>query len=350
MSALGSHRATVAHAIVSRACLLLLALAVSAVAAAPARSAGLQFIDVPAAAAGPALTGAVWSPCAAPAREVELGRGLTTPGTLGCSVEGVRLPLIVMSHGYHGWYGDLHDVAETLADAGFVVAAINHPADTGPDMSRADDLSALTERPADIKRVIDFLLDGWPDHAKLDPSRIGVLGFSRGGYTALALIGGEPEWHRLAALCPQRTPLPYCAGAAGDQPATEPSLRDPRIKAAVIADPAFGPVFTPDGLRHVTAPIQLWASVYSGNGMGMDGVSPANVAAIDRDLPLAHEFHVVENATHFAFLAPCRPQPGRTVTAICLDAPGFDRAGFHRMFDAATLAFFRTKLHEGAAP
>ena len=52
---------------------------------------------------------------------------------LACPVEGEHLPLVVVSHGYHGWYGNLHDVAETLADAGFVVAAINHPADTGPD-------------------------------------------------------------------------------------------------------------------------------------------------------------------------------------------------------------------------
>ncbi|MBV8650381.1 MAG: dienelactone hydrolase [Alphaproteobacteria bacterium] len=330
--------------------MLLTLVAASAVAASTARSAGLQLIDVPADAAGPELAGAVWSPCAAPAGEVELGRGLKTPGIPGCPVEGGQLPLILMSHGYHGWYGDLHDVAETLADAGFVVAALNHPADTGPDMSHADELAALTERPADIKRLIDFLLGRWPDHAKLDPGRIGVLGFSRGGYTALALIGGEPDWRRLATLCPQRAQLPYCAEAPGNQPATEPSLRDPRIKAAVIADPAFGPLFTPDGLRHVTTPIQLWASVYSGNGMGMDAVSPANVATIDHDLPLPHDFHVVENATHFAFLAPCRPKPGQMVTALCLDAPGFDRAAFHRIFNAEVLAFFRAQLPKGAVP
>ena len=261
---------------------------------------------------------------------------------------GAHLPLIVMSHGYHGWYGSLHDVAETLADAGFVVATINHPADSGPDMSHADELSALIERPEDIKRLIDFMLDGWPDHAKLDPNRIGFLGFSRGGYTGLVLIGGYPDWHRLDALCPQQSPLPYCAQGRSNQLPAEPPVHDTRIRAAVIADPAFGPLFTPGGLQHATAPVQLWASTYSGNGTTLDGVSPANVAAINRDLPGPHEFHVVEDATHYAFLAPCRPRPDQTVSASCLDAPGFNRAEFHRAFDDRVQAFFRMHLDEAA--
>jgi predicted dienelactone hydrolase len=326
-----------------------LAFSAAPVLAAPtAHSAGVQFIDVPADAAGPPLNGAVWSPCTAPILEVKLGHGLTTAGTSGCPVAGTHLPLIVMSHGYHGWYGSLHDVAETLADAGFVVAAINHPADSGPDMSHADEVSALTERPLDIKRLIDFMVDGWPDHARLDSGQIGILGFSRGGYTALVLIGGDPDWHRLSPLCPQKSPLPYCIQFRSNQLPTERLVHDPRIKAAVIADPAFGPLFTPDGLRHVTVPLQLWASAYSGDGITLDGVSPANVAAIDRDLPARHEFNVVENATHYAFLAPCRPQPDRTISAVCLDAPGFDRTGFHHMFDDGVRAFFRAHLHEGA--
>jgi predicted dienelactone hydrolase len=335
--------------IMLRALFLPLAFAAALTVAAPrARSAGVQFINVPADAAGPALNGAVWSPCAAPIGEIKLGRGLTTPGTLACPVLGAHLPLIVMSHGYHGWYGSLHDVAETLADAGFVVAMINHPADSGPDMSRADELSALTERPADVKRLINFMLDGWLDHPMLDPSRIGFLGFSRGGYTGLVLIGGDPNWPKLDGICPPQSPLPYCVQARNSQLPDEPSQHDPRIKAAVIADPAFGPLFTPDGLRHVTVPVQLWASSYSGDGTTLDGVSPTNVAAINRNLFVPHDFHVVQNATHYAFLAPCHPQLSQTVSIICLDAPGFDRAEFHRTFDDEVRAFFRAHLDKPA--
>jgi predicted dienelactone hydrolase len=155
-----SRRMNAFDSFVLRARRLVLALVTGLTVAVPgAHSAGVQFIDVPADTAGPPLNGAVWSPCATPAGQIKLGRGLTTPGTLACPVLGTHLPLIVMSHGYHGSYSSQHDVAEALADAGFVVAAINHPADSGPDMSRADELSALTERPVDIKRLIDFMLD-----------------------------------------------------------------------------------------------------------------------------------------------------------------------------------------------
>jgi hypothetical protein len=47
-----------------------------------------------------------------------------------------------------------HDTAEALADAGFVVAAINHPGDNGKDLSRRDDLSVFG---SPVARVADSL-------------------------------------------------------------------------------------------------------------------------------------------------------------------------------------------------
>jgi predicted dienelactone hydrolase len=56
------------------------------------------------------------------------------------------------------------DLAEALADAGFIVAAINHPSDSShsPEHDHKDPLSALTDRPVDIKRLIDFMLGACP--------------------------------------------------------------------------------------------------------------------------------------------------------------------------------------------
>ena len=45
---------------------------------------------------------------------------LCFPGAKDC-------PVIVISHGSGGSFLGHHDTAETLADAGFVVAAISHP-------------------------------------------------------------------------------------------------------------------------------------------------------------------------------------------------------------------------------
>ncbi len=109
-----------------------------------AQSAGIHLIDVPADTAGPSLAGAVWTPCAKSATFVTCGL-VTVSATPDCPTTGERLPLVVISHGLGGSFLGHHDLAEALADAGFVVAAINHPADSSrsPDHSHANELSGV---------------------------------------------------------------------------------------------------------------------------------------------------------------------------------------------------------------
>jgi len=135
-------------------------------------AAGFRFIDIPADAHGPALTGAVWSPCTEPPQEIRLRQAMIV-ATRNCPIAGERLPLIVMSHGSGGWFGAHRDTAAALADAGFVVAAIDHPGDNAADRSRIDTLSILSDRPVDIRRLTDFMLDRWAGAATLDRKRIG---------------------------------------------------------------------------------------------------------------------------------------------------------------------------------
>jgi predicted dienelactone hydrolase len=108
---------------------------------------GFRFIEVPADVDGPAVEGAMWCACREPPGEVDLGEitvmfAITLTGTKDCPVSGDKLPLVVISHGRGGNFIGHHDTAETLADAGFIVAAINHPGDTYFDQSRSGNLSA----------------------------------------------------------------------------------------------------------------------------------------------------------------------------------------------------------------
>ena len=309
-----------------------------------AHAAGFRLVDVPAAAGAPAIQAAVWSPCREPVGEVQL-RTLTLAATQDCAVSGEKLPMIVISHGYGGGFTGHHDTAEVLADGGFVVVALSHPVDAGSgDMSRADTLAAFTERPADITRLIDYMLTSWPDQAKLDPEHIGFFGFSRGGYTGLVVAGGNPDLRKMSALCPESAPNPGCAELRKSGFPTPTFAHDQRIKALVIADPAFGPLFDPDGLKEVTVPIQLWASALSGEDQTGGEVTLDYVATIVRDLPVKPDFHLVQNAGHFAFLPPCTPALAKKRPNLCTDRPGFDRVAFHNELDAATLAFFRQHL------
>ena len=107
-----------------------------------AHAAGFRFIEVPVDAAGPSLKAAMWYPCAEPPGAIEVGP-FTVVGAKDCPFTGSALPLVVISHGIGGSFTDHHDLAETLADAGFVVAAIDHPGDTFADKSRIGDLSVM---------------------------------------------------------------------------------------------------------------------------------------------------------------------------------------------------------------
>jgi predicted dienelactone hydrolase len=69
-----------------------------------------------------------------------------------------------------------------------------------------------------------------------------------------------------------------------------------------------------------------------------------DVAPLDANLSGPHEFHVVRNAGHFAFFL-CPPRLVQTIPDICTDRSGFDRAAFHKEFNAAALKFFQDNLN-----
>jgi predicted dienelactone hydrolase len=303
---------------------------------------GFRFIEVPADNDEPTLQGAMWYPCAAPAEEIDLGDitatfEITLSGSKECPISGDRLPLVVVSHGRRSHFVLHHDTAEALADAGFVVAAVNHPGDTYFDMSRSAKLSAFVERPTDIKRLVDFMLGASPAAPNIDRERIGFFGFSRGGYTGLVLIGVDPDWANASDFCRQSSSS-WCEQIRRREFPAQPLAHDQRIKAAVMADP-HAVFFTARNLAAVNVPVQLWASEYGG-----DGVTPEGVAAVGNSLAAKHEYRVVPNAGHFAFLIPCPPALAKAVPEICGDAPGFDRVALHQQFNSDVLGFFRTYL------
>nr|WP_296015181.1 dienelactone hydrolase [uncultured Acidovorax sp.] len=306
-----------------------------------AQAAGFSFIQVPADKDGPALRGAVWSPCSTPPGRIDLAP-LVLQGTRDCPLTGQGLPLVVVSHGTGGSALGHHDTAAALADAGYVVAAISHPGDNFQDLSRQGYLSAFATRPVDMKRLTDYMLGAWPHRAQLDAGKVGFFGFSRGGYTGLVAIGAVPDWTSRQDLCSPLSTRPLCGEIRRKEIPATPAP-DPRIRAAVIVDPLS--VFDAKGLGHVRTPIQLWASA-----LGGDGVTLHSVEAVRQGLPSAPDWHVADNAGHFAFLAPCSPALAEAAPDICRDAPGFDRVAFHQKFNAQVVTFFQRHIVASKAP
>ena len=300
----------------------------------PSFAAGFRFIEVPADAEGSAMTGGLWYPCAEPAGTVRLGP-YVLPVAKDCPFSGEKHPLVVVSHGRGGNFLGHHDTAEAMADAGFIVAAINHPGDTRSDMSRATELSVYVSRPADIKRLVDYMAGPSPAAPFIDPSRIGLFGFSRGGYTGLAVIGANADWANA---------LSYCGDSQGrgcqqirNKDFPGPIPHDPRIKAAVVADP-LAVFFTAEALAPIKVPVQLWVSE-----LGGDGVFLRDTAPLDKNLAAPHEYHLVQNAGHFAFFL-CPPEVAQAAPEICTDGSGFDRATFHKEFNTAAVKFLQKNM------
>lgn len=250
-----------------------------------------------------------------------------------------RHPLIVISHGSGGDFAGHVDTAIALARAGFIVAALTHPGDNWRDNSRA---TRIEDRPAAFSGIITYMLQAWPGRAAIDSDRIGAFGFSAGGFTVLAAAGGRPDLTRLADHCTQHPKFFDCALIKAQNRTSVPSwpeLRDARIKAIVVAAPALGFTFDRAGLADVRVPVQLWRA-------DNDQILPAPfyADAVRAALPGKPEFHNVQNAGHFDFLAPCA-NPA-LMPQICQSAPGFDRSAFHARFDIEVVRFFLTKLDE----
>jgi predicted dienelactone hydrolase len=308
----------------------------------PALAAVFEQIMVPDPAGAPLEVG-VWYPSEASAAPQRLGLFEQTVADRG-AVAGRDLPLIVMSHGTGGSFEGHYDTALALAEAGFVVAAVTHTGDSYRDQSQS---TRLENRPRHIKVVIDYMLASWAHREALDPARVGVFGFSAGGFTALVAIGGTPDMLTVAPYCAAHPDEWACRMlrdhkvdlSTNSSQAEANWVHDPRIVAAVIAAPAVGYAFSAEGLSAVTAPIQLWRG-------DRDEILPQpNYAqAVYDRLPAKPEYHVVANAGHFAFLAPCTPALAARVPEICRDPDGFDRAAFHREFNPAVVAFFKAKM------
>lgn len=154
-------------------------------------------------------------------------------------------PLVAYSHGNNG-FGWVHaDLTEHLASHGFVVVAPDHVGNTIVDSflgTSVDSEVAGADRPLDVSFAITATLDGLAEPladvaAVVDRERIGVVGHSFGGFTALAVAGGAG------------TPDERVDAIVGLAPATE-GLTDEQLAAVDV------PTLLVSGTADVTTPVE----------------------------------------------------------------------------------------------
>lgn len=292
------------------------------------RTAGCRFVDL----TDPVQRAAIPLAFLYPAQAEEATRDFgpyPLEVALDAPPSGRGLPLIVLSHGNNGTPWAYRHLAANLARAGFVVAMPEHPGNSRSDGSLAGTLANLENRPRHIARVIDAALADPVLSDRIDAARIGVIGHSIGGYTALCLAGGRPWAGPPHHPTPDGRPAPV---------AVEP---DARVRAIALLAPATF-WFAPEGsLSAVTVPILLRAGE-------RDAITPPfHAERVLRGVGSPQgrvDFKIVAGAGHFSFMSPFPPAMARADFPPSQDPPGFDRPGFQPLLLADVRDFFLRAL------
>ncbi|MGO4764191.1 alpha/beta hydrolase family protein [Cupriavidus sp. 2KB_3] len=265
--------------------------------------------------------------------------------------------LILLSHGTGGTELNHHNLGTRLARDGYLVAAVRHPGDNWQDRSLIISGRYLSERPLQLSRVLDALLESPEWGARIPANRIGAVGHSAGGYSVLALAGAQADPRRSAEHCATvRDDQGYCSLAKGPAtaetsgmrvaPGINPVTPDARLVSvpdrrigAVFALAPMAIVFTPESLAAITVPMHIVMAEQDNvlNGKYHGGYVGAS-------LPRA-QASTVAGAGHFAFMAqPTFPLPSAAGDASA-NPPGFDRVAFLPSLEDHVVEFFAQQWH-----
>jgi len=255
-----------------------------------------------------------------------------------------KLPLILISHGTGGSRLSLEWLADALVQKGFIVAAVDHWGNTYDHKLPLEFLKPW-ERPHDISFVISSLLSQPDIKAVINPDKIGMAGFSFGGYTAIALAGGRfdflsllnyykttgrqelmvPEFPDLNKYLDDSTLL-----AVAKNP---PRLYDKRIKAFFSISPALGPGFVSD--RDITAPIYIL-------GSQSDSMAPVKTNAFRyHQFIRRSQYYVNPGKTgHYVMLQEAIDEVKKEAPTYFTDDTTVDRHHVHLKVDSLAVGFF----------
>jgi predicted dienelactone hydrolase len=168
---------------------------------------------------------------------------------------GEGFPLVVVSHGMSNDVAGFTWLTENLASKGYVVAAVRH--EDPPITDRAKFPAVLLQRPLDVAFAARELAARLGGERLVDPGRIGLVGYSMGGYGVLVAAGAALDPNSTAVqMVPGGLLVPYAAGGSRRDELHVPGLR------AVVAIAPFGGAqgaYGSTGLAEIHLPLLLIA-------------------------------------------------------------------------------------------
>ena len=262
-------------------------------------------------------------------------------------------PVVVISHGLGSDRIAFQYLAKHLASYGFAVAVPEHPGSNAQQIQnlvtgRTNELAEPAEfinRPLDIKDLLDYLTKlSTTDPAyqgQLDLQRVGVIGQSFGGYTALALAGAGINFAQLENDCQLENQtwnlslLLQCRARSLER--NQYNFGDPRIKAAIAINPIVSSILGDTNLSQIKIPVMLIAG-------SADTVAPALLEQIQPFtwLTSPNKYLVVmNNGTHFSAIE----ESPQSLFLPPAEAIGPEPALARRYVSGLSLAFMESYLN-----
>lgn len=261
-------------------------------------------------------------------------------------------PFVLLSHGYSGNWRNLNWLASELVAQGYIVAAPDHPGTTTFNKD-AQQAAQTWQRPHDLSRVIDALINDPELAGPIDKQRIAAIGHSLGGWTVAALAGATFNTEQFEKDCQVNTSPRACSLSAElglQNPTLEKSMADPRLKAFVSLDLGLARGFTSESLASITIPSLIISA-------GIDiGDMPAELESgyLAQHLPKEHSTYVqIPDAIHFSFMQLCKPGAAALIDAeapgegiVCQDDDTRPRQEIHREIAFLVIGFLTTVMSE----
>jgi predicted dienelactone hydrolase len=311
---------------------------------------------------GDAVRVTVWYPAADGSQEQSLDIG--PPGaplfTVGAAApdavfaDATPRPVILFSHGFGGTARMMAWFCLPLARAGYIVVAVDHPGNNGLDAMTVAGATMFWDRPGDLAAALAAAKADPAIGPHLDLARLGVAGFSAGGFTAIASTGARVDLRRFQAFCQANPTDGICAPQkefAVTQAQAQAALSSPQlapevahagddhaiggVRAAFAIAPAIVQAFVPASLAADQTPI----AIILGDA---DPVAPPVTNGLSAAKLLPHaELKVLPGVGHYDFLSTCTAA-GVARVPICADKLPQDPT--HKAAIDMALAFFAREL------
>jgi predicted dienelactone hydrolase len=306
----------------------------------------------------PELRITIWYPAASDAAEspVVIGpanRVLLEVGAAANALfveDGARHPVILLSHGFGGsarmmgWFGI------AMAGRGYIVVAVDHPGNNARDEMTLPGAVLWWDRAEDLRSALDAVGRDTAIGPRADLSRVGVAGFSDGGFAALAATGAKvipSRWYQFCrdnpddgdcqpnleftATFEERAKALAMPELAAEAAHAGEDHAIPGISATFTMAPATIQALEPASLSGIRAPVYIMLG-------DADTIAPPRTCGLAAGAAIPNaRVDLLPGISHYDFLSMCT-DAGRAISPACASAHA--QADTQRRAIAAAETFF----------